>query len=126
MILGFFAILRVAKTLAFFCSLILRFSGTFTSMTIDKVFHSDLAIPVGDYLVEVLEAKGISHVELGRRIGCSSYIINEIMKGERAINSVMAFQLERALDVPSNIWIGLECQYQQVKSIAHRRGRAIR
>lgn len=83
-------------------------------MTTDRVIHSDLAIPPGDYLVEVLEFKGISQAELGRRMARPAQMINEIVKGEKAITPETALQLERSLDVPAHIWTGLEAQYQLV------------
>ena len=83
-------------------------------MTIEKNIYSDLAIPPGEYLAEVLEAKGINQAEIGRRMGRPAQAINEIIKGEKAITPHTALQLERALDVPAHIWTGLEAQYQLV------------
>jgi HTH-type transcriptional regulator/antitoxin HigA len=83
-------------------------------MTTERVIHSDLAIPPGEYLAEVLEAKGISQAGLGRRMGRPPQAINEIIKGEKAVTPGTALQLERALDVPAHIWTGLEAQYQLV------------
>ena len=83
-------------------------------MTTERMIHSDLAIPPGEYLAEVLEAKRISQAEIGRRMGRPAQAINEIIKGEKAITPDTALQLERALDVPAHIWTGLEAQYQLV------------
>jgi len=85
-------------------------------MTTEKIIHSDLAIPPGEYLAEVLESRGISQAEIGRRMGRPAQAINEIIKGEKAITADTALQLERALDVPAHIWTGLESQYQLVLS----------
>jgi HTH-type transcriptional regulator / antitoxin HigA len=83
-------------------------------MTTERMIHSDLAIPPGEYLAEVLKARGISQAEIGRRMGRPLQAINEIIKGDKAITPDTALQLERALDVPAHIWTGLEAQYQLV------------
>lgn len=77
--------------------------------------YSDLAVPPGEYLVEVLGEKGISQAELARRIDRPTQAINEIVKGEKAITPATAIQLERALGVPAHIWIGLESRFQLIK-----------
>ena len=81
-----------------------------------KRIYSDLAVPPGEYLAEVLEAKGLTQAELARRIGRPTQALNEIIKGDKALTPATALQLERALDVPAHIWIGLESRYRLVKA----------
>lgn len=78
--------------------------------------YSDLAIPPGEYLAEVLKAKGMTQAELARRIGRPVQAVNEIIRGEKAITAETALQLERALAVPAHIWTGLESRYQLIKA----------
>ena len=82
----------------------------------EKRFYSDLPIPPGEYLAEVLKAKGMAQAELARRIGRPVQAVNEIVKGEKAITPETAIQLERALDVPAHVWTGLESRFQLVKA----------
>jgi HTH-type transcriptional regulator/antitoxin HigA len=82
-------------------------------MATEKRVYSDLPIPPGEYLAEVLEAKGMSQAELARRIDRPTQAINEIIKGEKAITPATALQLEKALDVPAHIWVGLESRYHR-------------
>lgn len=88
-------------------------------MATDNTFYSDLAIPPGEYLAEVLEEKGIYQADLARRMGRPIPAINEIIKGAKIITSETALQLERVLGVPAHIWTGLEAQYQLVKARAN-------
>lgn len=88
-------------------------------MTTDRIFYSDLAVPPGEYLAEVLEEKGIYQADLARRMGRPIPAINEIVKGDKAITSETALQLEQVLGVPAHIWTGLESQYQLVKARAN-------
>ncbi len=85
-------------------------------MTTDRIYYSDLAIPPGEYLAEVLEEKGIYQADLARRMGRPIPAINEIVKGDKTITSETALQLEQVLGVPAHIWTGLEAQYQLVKA----------
>ena len=48
-------------------------------MATDNTFYSDLAIPPGEYLAEVLEEKGFYQAELARRMGRPIPAINEII-----------------------------------------------
>lgn len=85
-------------------------------MATEKCIYSDLPIPPGEYLVEVLESKGMSQAELARRIGRPIQAINEIVKGAKAITPATALQFERALSVPAQIWTGLESRYRLIKA----------
>jgi HTH-type transcriptional regulator/antitoxin HigA len=85
-------------------------------MATEKQIFSNLPIPPGDFLAEVLAVKGISQVELGRRMGRPAQAINEIIAGKKAITPDTALQLERALGVPASIWTGLESRFQLIKA----------
>jgi len=85
-------------------------------MATEKRIYSDLPIPSGEYLAEVLAVKRMAQAELARRIGRPIQAVNEIIKGEKAITPATALQLERALDVPAHIWTGLETRYQLIKA----------
>lgn len=85
-------------------------------MATEKRICSDLPIPPGEYLAEVIAVKGITQAELARRLGRPVQAVNEIIKGEKVITPATALQLERALDVPAHIWTGLESRYQLIKA----------
>ena len=87
-------------------------------MTTDKVVHSDLAIPPGEFLAEILESRRISQAELARRMGRPVQAINEIVKGEKAITPETAIQLEQVVGVPAHVWTGLEAECQLVRARA--------
>ena len=85
-------------------------------MMTDLAIHSDLAVPPGEFLLEVAGDLGISQADLARRMGRPPQAINEIIKGEKMITSETALQLEQVLAVPAHIWTGLEAEYQLVKA----------
>jgi HTH-type transcriptional regulator/antitoxin HigA len=75
-------------------------------------FRPDYAVPPGETLVEVLEAKGISQSELAERTGRPKKTINEIANGKAAITPETAIQFERVLGVPAVFWNSLEQNYR--------------
>lgn len=85
-------------------------------MMTNSVPHSDLAVPPGEFLLEVADDLGMSQADLARRMGRPTQAINEIIKGEKAITPETAIQLEQVLAVPAHIWTGLEAEYQLVKA----------
>jgi len=85
-------------------------------MATKKQIFSNLPIPPGKYLAEVLAVKGISQAELGRRMDRPAQAINEIIAGKKAITPDTALQLERALRVSASIWTGLESRFQLIKA----------
>lgn len=85
-------------------------------METNREFHSDLAIPPGDYLLEVTESLGMPQAELARRMGRPIQAVSEIIKGHKAITPETALQLEEVVGVPAHIWTGLESEYQLAKA----------
>ncbi|WP_293267702.1 HigA family addiction module antitoxin [Neptunomonas sp.] len=83
-------------------------------MMTETGFISDLAIPPGEYLEEILEDVEISQAELARRMGRPSQAINEIVKGEKSITPETALQLEQVLGVSAQFWSKLEADYRLV------------
>jgi HTH-type transcriptional regulator/antitoxin HigA len=85
-------------------------------METNQEFDSDLAIPPGDYLLEVAENLGMPQAELARRMGRPIQAISEIIKGHKAITPETALQLEEVVGVPAHVWTGLEADYQLAKA----------
>lgn len=81
-------------------------------MVTDTVVHSNLAIPPGEYLEEVLEELGMTKDELARRMGRPASKLTAIFKGEKSITPETSLQLETVTGVPAHIWSGLESEYQ--------------
>ena len=73
----------------------------------------DVAVPPGTTLQESLDWIGMTQQELANRMGRPLKIINEIIKGKRAITPDTAIQLENVLGIPANIWLNLESNYRE-------------
>ncbi|MDP8244646.1 MAG: HigA family addiction module antitoxin [Candidatus Hinthialibacter antarcticus] len=75
-------------------------------------FHSNLPIPPGEYLEEVIEDLGMSKSELARRLERPAPKLSAIFKGEKAITPDTALRLQQVVGVPAHIWTGLEAEYR--------------
>jgi HTH-type transcriptional regulator/antitoxin HigA len=81
-------------------------------MATKKDLHSDLAIPPGEYLEEVIADLGMTKAELARRIDRPPCKLSAIFKGTKAITPDTALRLEKVVNIPAHIWVGLESEYR--------------
>lgn len=81
-------------------------------MATESSIHSDLAIPPGEYLEEVLSELGMTKGELARRMSRPASKLSPIFSGAKAITPDTALQLEMVVGVPAHIWLGLESEYR--------------
>lgn len=81
-------------------------------MTTENHIISNLPVPPGEYLEEVLEGLGMSKSELATRMGRPLGKLSAIFKGTKAVTPDTALQLERVTGVPAHIWTGLETDYR--------------
>lgn len=79
-----------------------------------ETLHSDLPIPPGEYLAEVINEMGMSKDELAKRMNRPAPKLSAIFKGEKAITPDTALQLEKVVGVPAHIWTGLEAEYRLI------------
>lgn len=73
--------------------------------------YSDMAIPPGEILAEELEARSMTQRYLAEEMGRPAQVINEIIKGKKAITPATALQLEDALGPSAEFWMGLQTTY---------------
>lgn len=81
-------------------------------MATNSTVHSDLAIPPGSYLAEVIEDLGMTKDELAKRMDRPATKLSAIFNGRKAITPDTAIQLEKVLGIPAHIWTGLEAEYR--------------
>ena len=81
-------------------------------MMIREEAHSDLAIPPGEYLEEVIVELGMTKNELAQRMNRPAPKLSAIFTGDKAITPHTALQLEKVVGVPAHIWTGLEAEYR--------------
>jgi HTH-type transcriptional regulator/antitoxin HigA len=74
--------------------------------------NTPILILPGETLIELLEEKGMTQLELAERMGRPHKTINEIIKGKTSITPETAIQLEGVFSVPASFWMNLESNYQ--------------
>lgn len=82
-----------------------------TSMTRART-ETDAIIPPGEYLADELTAREMTQKELSERMGRPYQVINEIVRGKKAITARTALELEAVFETPAYIWMNLESEYQ--------------
>lgn len=68
--------------------------------------HSDLRIPPGESLAEVLGSLDISVDEFAERLGRPVAEVQRMLEGKDAISETLAGEIERIVGVPAHIWVG--------------------
>jgi addiction module HigA family antidote len=77
-----------------------------------QAWRPDWTVKPGEVLLEALEDRGISQSELARRMARPQKTVNEITTGRAAITPETAIQLESALGISADVWLGLETRYR--------------
>lgn len=65
----------------------------------------------GEYLAEEIEARGWSQRELARRMHRPYQVVNEIIRGKRAVTADTALALEAALEMDARLWLNLQTSF---------------
>ncbi|MGD1040383.1 MAG: HigA family addiction module antitoxin [Dehalococcoidales bacterium] len=87
--------------------------------------YPNIAIPPGEFLLEEIQARGLTQKELARRMGRPINAINEIINGRKAITAETALQLEEVMpEIPARFWLKLETDFQLTKAIINKQANA--
>ena len=73
--------------------------------------ESDHAFHPGGLLGEEIEYRGVTQRELAERMGRPPQVVNEIIRGKKAITADTAVQLEAALGISARFWLNLQTSY---------------
>jgi len=73
--------------------------------------ESDLLIHPGELLAEELEVRGLTQRELATAMERPAQVINEIVRGKKAITAETAVQLEQALGIPAHLWLNMQSTF---------------
>jgi HTH-type transcriptional regulator / antitoxin HigA len=83
--------------------------------------YPNIAIPPGEFLLEEIQARGLTQKELARRMGRPLNAINEIINGRKAITAETALQLEEVMpEIPARFWLNLETDFQLTKALVNK------
>lgn len=65
----------------------------------------------GELIKDELEALHLTQAKLAENIGVKPSLLNEIIKGKRGINTEMALLIEAALNIPADLLLNLQRDY---------------
>lgn len=89
-------------------------------MATNNLYTSEAFHP-GEYLKDELDTRGISQAQLAREIGMTPSVLNEIIKGKRAVTAEYALLFEAALGIEADFWINLQSRYSKQRAISDTR-----
>jgi HTH-type transcriptional regulator / antitoxin HigA len=75
-------------------------------------YKPDYAVHPGEYLEEVLEARGLKKGELAERLGISFKHLSQVVNRQAPLSAALSVQLEQVLGVSAEIWNNLNADYE--------------
>ena len=80
-------------------------------MAQEKLTYLDLLPLPGETIIEIMENKGITQVQLSAKTGFTKKHINEVIKGKKKISSDFAIAIANALDTDPHFLLNLQATY---------------
>jgi HTH-type transcriptional regulator/antitoxin HigA len=68
--------------------------------------------PVGEYIFDEIEARGMKQIELANALGLSKSEISLIVHGKRNITVPIALKLEKLLGISAEVWMNLQVKFE--------------
>ena len=65
----------------------------------------------GEMIKDELKARGMTQKALAEETGIKPSVLSETINGKRSISLNVALALEKALDIPADMWMNLQTQY---------------
>lgn len=88
----------------------------------NKVLIPFEATHPGELIKDELKERGLTQKRLSEMTGIQASVISETITGKRSISLNMAIALEKALDIPADMWMNLQTQYDlDTTKIAERK-----
>ncbi|MDE6417202.1 MAG: HigA family addiction module antidote protein [Duncaniella sp.] len=88
----------------------IKLNGTSPEMIANNLRPFEPTHP-GELIKDELEVRHLTQASLAESIGVRPSVINEIIKGKRGVNTEMALMLEAALDIPAEMLLSLQSDY---------------
>ena len=65
----------------------------------------------GEMIKDELKERGMTQKQLAEETGIKPSVLSETINGKRSISLNVAVALEKALDIPANMWMNMQTQY---------------
>ena len=86
-----------------------------------KTLTPFVATHPGEMIKDELKERGMTQKQLAAETGIKASVLSETINGKRSVSLNVAVALEKALDIPADIWMNLQTQYDlDTANIAER------
>lgn len=86
-----------------------------------KALTPFVATHPGEMIKDELKARGMTQTQLATETGIKPSVLSETIHGKRSVSLSVAVALEKALNIPAEIWMNMQTQYNlDVNNIAER------
>ncbi|MBQ9642033.1 MAG: HigA family addiction module antidote protein [Bacteroidaceae bacterium] len=80
-----------------------------------------LATHPGEMIRDELKERGMTQKWLAAEMDMKPSVLSEVIRGKRSVSRLMAETLERVFNIPADVWMNLQAQYDRdVADIAER------
>ena len=76
-----------------------------------KEFTPCIATHPGELIRDELKERGMTQKQMAEAVGIPASVLSETIHGKRAVSKNMALALQRVLDIPAEIWMNMQTQY---------------
>jgi len=76
-----------------------------------KVLTPFVTTHPGEMLKDELKERGMTQKQLAVETGIKPSVLSETINGKRSVSLSVAVALEKALDIPADIWMNMQTQY---------------
>ena len=83
----------------------------FRSTMSKKVLTPFDATHPGEMIKDELKERGMTQKQLAAETGIKASVLSETINGKRSVSLSVAVALEKALDIPADIWMNMQTQY---------------
>ena len=94
------------RIICYFCSI----------MRSEKELTPFVATHPGEMIKDELKERGMTQKQLADETGIKTSVLSETINGKRSVSLSVAAALEKALDIPAEIWMNMQTQYDLDKA----------
>ena len=76
-----------------------------------KTMTPFVATHPGEMIKDELKARKMTQKKLAEQTGIKASVLSETITGKRSVSLNVAVALEKALDIPADVWMNLQTQY---------------
>ena len=76
-----------------------------------KVLTPFVATHPGETIKDELKERGMTQKQLAAETGIKASVLSETINRKRSVSLSVAVALEKALDIPADIWMSMQTQY---------------